>query len=337
MPFRHSIPSTMRAHEIADKALVLRELSVPKPGAEEVLIRVAYVGTNRADVMQIAGTYDPPNGASPLPGLEVSGVIVAKGATVRNFTAGDRVCALLSGGGYAEYVAVPTDQVLAIPKNRSVKEAACLPEAGATSMLALYEQGRMVAGERVLIHGGSSGLGILMSQIAKRDGAEVFATVGREDKAVLLKRLGILPINHRAAPFGEQLKAQTLDEGVDLIIDTLGGPQAETHLRLLRPGGRLVTLAMLEGGTLPNSMKMTRILMNQLTWSGAMLRGRSQAQKAEYMLRLRKEVLPKVTDGTIKPVIDSVFPFLEAEKALQRMQERLHMGKILLEVAAEHG
>lgn len=325
----------MQAIEIRQKALVRCELPLPDLWPEEVLIRVAYAGVNRADVMQVAGNYEPPEGVSPLPGLEVSGVIVAKGAKVRQFTVGERVCALLSGGGYAEYVAAPAGQVISLPKSVGLKEAATLPEAAATSMMALFQEGRLQPGERVLIHGGASGVGVLMGQIAKRYGAEVFATVGSDAKAAFIKRLGILPLLHRASPFSEQLKAQTGGEGVDVIIDTLGGPQAETHLRLLKPGGRLVTLAMLEGGSLPAGMKMTRLLMNQLSWSGAMLRGRNLAQKAELMEMVRAQLLPRLRDEMIKPAIDQVFALKDAEKAHIRMQERLHMGKILLEVTAE--
>lgn len=325
----------MRALEIRDKRLAPVQLPLPTLQADEMLIRVAYAGTNRADVMQMEGNYAPPSGASPLPGLEVSGTVAALGAHAVGFEVGQQVCALLAGGGYAEYVAVPASQVLTLPSGIDLKTAASLPEAAATSIMALIDEGRLQAGERVLIHGGSSGVGLLMAQIARSYGAEVYTTVGSAEKAALLASLGITPINYRERPLLEQLMALTHQEGIDLIIDILGGPQLETHLRLLRRGGRIVTLAMLEGSAIPAGVKMTRLMMNHLHWSGATLRSRSIAEKAAYMRKVTADIWPKLTDGSIKPRIDSVFGLLEAEKALSRMQERLHMGKILLEVSPE--
>lgn len=328
-----TLPTTMRALEIRDKRLASTQLPLPVPATDEILIRVAYAGTNRADLMQMEGNYAPPPGASPLPGLEVSGYVAALGAKVFGFEVGQPVCALLSGGGYAEYVVAPASQVLPLPAGIDLKTAACLPEAAATSIMALVDEGRLKAGERVLIHGGSSGVGLLMTQIARSYGAEVYATVGSAEKAALLASVGITPLNYREKPVLEQLMALTQQEGIDLIIDTLGGPQLETHLRILRRGGRIVTLAMLEGSAIPAGVKMTRLMMNHLHWCGATLRSRTSAEKAAYMRSVATDIWPKLADGSIKPRIDSVFGLLEAEKALTRMQERLHMGKILLEVA----
>lgn len=307
-------------------------LPVPMPG--ELLIRVAYIGVNRADLLQVEGKYDPPPGASPLPGLEVSGHVTAFGAAAADsgFTLGQPVCALLSGGGYAEYVTAPAAHMLPLPAGLTLREGASLPEAAATSIMALFGEGGLQTGERVLIHGGTSGVGILMTQIARAHGAQVFATVGNAQKADFLVNFGITPINHHIAPFPAQLLAATDNQGVNLIIDTLGGPQVEAHFRLLRAGGRLVTLAMLEGASLPADMKMTRLLMHHLRWSGVTLRSRSASQKAEYLRQTRESVWPKLANGTIKPFIDHVFCLSEAEKAHQRMRERLHLGKILLEV-----
>ncbi len=322
-----NLPTTMQAMEIREGALVPVMLPLPVPAHGELLIQVAYAGLNRADIMQMDGQYDPPEGASPLPGLEVSGLIAA------GPRAGEEVCALLSGGGYAEYVAVPAGQVLPLPSGVGLKEAASLPEAAATSMMALVLEGGLKSGESVLIHGGSSGVGLLMIQIAKSLGAQVFTTVGSAEKAAFVTGLGAIALNYREAPFAEQLLAKTDKKGVDLIIDTLGGPQLPTHLRLLKRGGRIVSLAMLEGSEIPAGTKMTRLIMNHLAWRGATLRSRTAAEKAEIMARAANLVWPHLTDGSIKPVIDSVFPLTEAKKALNRMQERLHMGKILLEVA----
>ena len=329
-----SLPSHMQAMAIHQGHLRATKLPLPELQAGEVLIRVAYVGINRADVMQLAGQYAPPPGASTLPGLEVSGWIASEAA---GFTVGAPVCALLSGGGYAEYVAVPAGQILKLPRSIDLQQAAAVPESAATGMMALLHEGKLTAGERVLIHGGSSGGGLMLVQIAKALGAEVFTTVGSPEKAAFVEAFGARAIQYKMAPFGEQIMAATANQGIDLIIDTLGGPQVETHFRLLRRGGRMVTLAMLEGSEIPAGIKMTRLMMNHLHWCGATLRSRTHAEKAAFTQMVAEIVVPKLENGTIKPVIDRVFPLAEAEKALHRMQERLHMGKILLEVAAEIG
>ncbi|MDX2094989.1 MAG: NAD(P)H-quinone oxidoreductase [Alphaproteobacteria bacterium] len=329
------LPQTMQAMAIENGTLVAVEQPLPIPAAGEVLIRVAYAGVNRADLLQIAGDYLPPEGASPLPGLEVSGWVVAQGDGVHGFSLNAPVCALLSGGGYAGYVAVPAAHVLPLPAGIGLKEAATLPEAAATSMMALLQEGALKAGERVLLHGGTSGVGLLMGQIARARGAEVFATVGSAEKAAFLRPFGIRPMNYHTAPFGEHLLALTEGVGVDVIIDTLGGPALPAHLRCLRRGGRLVSLAMLEGSTIPAGTKMTRLLMNHLSWHGATLRRRSAAEKAALMAEIARIVWPMLADGAVKPVIDRCFALPEAKKACARMQERLHMGKILLEVQAE--
>lgn len=328
-----TLPTTMQAMTIEAGALVPATMPMPTPTEGELLIRVAYVGVNRADMMQLAGQYAPPAGASPLLGLEVSGRIAALGQGTTRFAVGDEVCALLSGGGYAEYVAVPQGQVLKLPTGIGLEAAASLPEAAATSMMALVSEGNLAPGERVLIHGGTSGVGILMTQIANHLGAQVFATVGGAQKADFLRELGITAINHQAAPFAPQLMALTNHEGVDLIIDTLGAPQLATHLGVLRRGGRLISLAMLEGSEIPAGTKMTRLMMNHLTWRGATLRSRSTIEKATLMDLVHKQVWPGIENGAIKPQIDGCFSLNEAKKALNHMQERLHMGKILLEVA----
>ncbi len=331
-----SLPTTMRGMEIirqSDKEGRLAFSSLPVPVAQpgEVLIRVAYIGTNRADILQIEGRYPPPKGASPLPGLEVSGHIAALGPDITGWTPGEPVCALLSGGGYAEYVAVPATQVLALPNRISLQEGACLPEAAATAAMAL-RQANLLPGERILIHGGTSGLGLLMVQIAHAYRAEVITTVGSDEKIAFLKEFGIDAINHRTAPFAEQIMQRTGREGIDVIIDTLGGAVLGEHLSLLRRNGRMVTLAMMQGHKIEDT-SMRRLLTHHLQWSGATLRSRSIREKAEIMNHVRSTVWPGVATGLIRPVVDSVFSLAEAEKALARMQERLHLGKILLEVA----
>lgn len=324
----------MRAMEIVSGQLALALLPVPMPAPGEVLIRTAFIGLNRADILQVAGKYPAPEGASPLPGLEVSGTIEALGEGTLGWTVGEQACALLAGGGYAEYVVVPAGQVLPVPNSLTLKAAAAFPEAAATSIMALVQEGQLKKGERFFMHGGTSGLGLLMTQIARSLGAEVYASVGSDEKAAFLSELGITAINHRAAPFVEQLMALTGNEGVDLIVDTLGGPQLGSHLGLLRKGGRMVSLAMMEGPVV-ESTKIGRMLTHYLRWSGITLRSRTPEQKAEIIRQVHDLVLPQVATNAVRPVVDQVFPLAEAEKALARMEERLHLGKILLEVGTK--
>jgi putative PIG3 family NAD(P)H quinone oxidoreductase len=325
----------MRAVEIAraESGGILYATHVPKPiaGPGELLIKVAYAGINRADLLQVAGSYMPPEGASPLPGLEVSGSIAEIGDGVIGWSVGEEVCALLSGGGYAEYVAVPAAQVLALPHKISLKEAASLPEAAATAYMALIQSAALKPGERVLIHGGASGVGLMLIQVARMLGAEVFATAGGAEKCAFVKSLGAHAIDHHAGAFTDQLMKLTNHEGVNVIIDILGAPALATHLKLLRPGGRLVMLAMMDGNVV-ESLKIGSVLMKHLTLTGTTLRSQSAAQKAAIMEGVKKRIWPHVATGAIAPRVDSVFPLELAEKAHQRMQERLHCGKILLEV-----
>ena len=310
----------MRAIAIENCQLKAVQQPIPKPGVEEVLIKVAYAGINRADLLQVAGKYPPPDGASALPGMEVSGWLED----------GTEVCALMGGGGYAEYAVAPALQVLRVPHGLSLKEAASLPEAAATAYMALAMEAQLRPGERVLVHGGSSGTGNMIAQVAIAWGAEVYATAGGAVKCAALAKQGIHPIDHKAGPWPYTLA--TAVDGVDVIIDILGGPQLATHLSLLRPGGRLVSLAVMEGG-LADGVKMGAILMKHLKIIGTTLRSRSAAQKAAMVDGVRSAVWPFIEAGVIRPVVDSVFPLESAEKAHQRMQERLHLGKILLEVA----
>ncbi len=324
---------SMQAITITDGQLVHATLPCPTLAAGEVLLKVAYAGVNRADLLQRQGLYAAPEGASPLPGLEVSGHIAKLADDVVGWGIGEPVCALLNGGGYAEYVAVPATQLLPVPARLSLQQAAALPEGLVTAYMALGLEAALRAGERVLVHGGSSGTGHLIAQTARAFGGEVYATAGSPEKCAMLTQLAITPINHRDAPFAEQLMAHTGQEGVDIIVDILGGPQLSTHLKLLRKGGRLVSLAVMEGAV-AESVKMSSILMKHLRLIGTTLRARSAAEKAEMVGQVRRHIWPLISTGTITPVIDQVFPLASAEKAHQRMEERLHLGKILLEVAA---
>ncbi len=326
----------MRAVAIEQGKLVpiMREIGGPAHG--EVQIKIAYTGINRADLLQVEGNYKPPEGASDLPGLEVSGTIIAIGTGVVGWSMGEEVCALLSGGGYAEYANAPATQLLSLPSSVDLKAAASLPEGCATAYMALAQLGHMKSHERVLVHGGASGTGILIAQVAGAFGAEVFATAGGEEKCTALREYGIRAINHQIGNFAEQLMKATQNEGVDVIIDILGAPQLATHFKLLRTGGRLVSLAFMEGNV-AESLKVSAILMKHLTWSGATLRGKSLLEKANIVKGVKEHIWPHLATDTIRPVVDEVFPLELAEKAHQRMQERLHIGKILLEVAPQKG
>lgn len=327
------LPSQMRAMEITEGTLRPVFFPLPMPKADEVLIRVHYTGLNRADMMQRDGHYPPPEDASPLPGLEVSGTIAALGNGVLGWDVGEEVCALLNGGGYAEYVAVPAAQVLPIPHVLTLQEAVTLPEAAATAIMALRHEANLQAGERVLIHGGSSGVGLILGQTARAWGGEVYATAAGARKSTFIETLDLHAIDHITTNYGAKVLELTDNEGVDVIIDILGGPELATHLKLLRRGGRMVCLAMLEGSVVEQA-KIGGILMKNLRISGATLRTRNALQKAAIMQDVHDHLWPHLANGRIRPVIDSIFPLEEAEKAMQRMQERLHCGKILLEVAA---
>lgn len=332
-PTDPALPS-MQAMKIADGQLQATALAVPHPQPHEILIQVRYIGVNRADLLQVEGSYAPPEGASPLPGLEVSGTIAALGSEVVGWTLGEEVCALLSGGGYAEYAAVPATQVLPLPHRLSLMQAASLPEATATAFIALGLEAQLKTGDRVLVHGAASGVGIIMAQVARAWGATVYGTVGGPEKAKFVKQYGVRPIDTTQGPFLDQILKDTRNEGVDVIIDILGGPQLATHFKLLRKGGRMVSLAFMEGN-LAESVKLGSLLMKGLTWSGTTLRNKSAEEKAAIIDGVRHRIWPHLATGAIVPALDRNFPLQDAALAHQRMQERLHCGKILLEVAPE--
>lgn len=325
----------MHAMEIHDGALRATTAPEPEPGPGELRIRVAYAGVNHADMLQVAGKYPPPEGASPLPGMEVSGIVDAVGPGVSLFRSGDRVCALIGGGGYAEYAIAPAAQCLAVPPTISLKQAAAIPEAAATAYMALEEEAQLQPGETILLHGGTSGVGLMMGQVAKAWGAKVIATVGSDEKCQFLHARGITPINHQTAPFEEEVKALTQHAGVDVVIDTLGAPKLPAHLQILKVGGRLVMLAMLEGPKLPDGTKLGAILLKHLQIRGTTLRSRNPQEKAKMIEGVRKKILPHIVAGTIELAVAASFPLAEAQKAHEAMQQRLHMGKIVLEVTPQ--
>lgn len=314
---------------------VLRLGEMPKPTvkAGEVLIEVAYAGVNRPDVIQRMGKYPPPPGASPVIGLEVAGRIVEAAPDVTRWKVGDEVCALTHGGGYAEFCAVNANHCLPIPKGLSVREAAGLPENFFTVWTNVFARGRLKSGESVLIHGGSSGIGLTAIQLAKAFGAKVFTTVGNKEKiAACLKHGADHAINYREQDFEKEIAALTQNRGVDVVLDMVGGPYMQKNLRSLAVEGRLVHIAFLQGSRDAN-LDLLPVMIKCLTVTGSTLRPRSVAEKAAIADALRDQVWPLIEAGKIKPVIHAEFDLADASKAHALMESGQHIGKILLKVA----
>ena len=323
----------MRVIEIteagAPEVLKLAERERPVPRHGEILIKVAYAGVNRPDALQRAGAYAPPKGASDLPGLEASGEVAAIGAGVSKWAVGDKVCALLPGGGYAEYVTTPAAHALPVPKGMSLKEAACLPETFFTVWTNVFQRGGLKAGERFLVHGGSSGIGTTAIQLASAFGARVFTTVGNEDKANACRTLGAERVmNYRNEDFVEVLKAEG---GANLILDMVGGEYIPRNIRALADDGRLVQIAFLTGPKV--ELNFTQIMARRLTLTGSTLRPQSELAKAKIADELREQVWPLLDMGRIAPVMDQEFALADAAKAHARMEGSTHIGKIVLKVA----
>ncbi|RRN43917.1 NAD(P)H-quinone oxidoreductase [Lautropia dentalis] len=311
--------------------LRLAERDLPEVGAGEVLIRVAYAGVNRPDVLQRAGSYPPPRGASPHLGLEVAGVVAAVGQGVPEWQKGDRVCALVNGGGYAEYVAAPAGQVLPVPAGLSMAQAAALPETVLTVWANVVERGRLQAGETLLVHGGTSGIGVAAIQIAKALGARVFCTVGTPEKAGAAQKLGAdAAIDYRRRDFMVEVSKLTEGRGVDVILDMVGGPYIERNLRSLALEGRLVQIAFMQ--TAKVEVDWMPLMLRRLTFTGSTLRARSAEEKARLSRAVQDNVWPMVEDGRVQAVIDRVFPLDSAAEAHRRMESSDHVGKILLAV-----
>ena len=327
-----TIPSRMTAIEISrpggPDVLTRTERDVPAPGAGEVLIRVAWAGVNRPDALQRAGAYDPPPGASDLPGLECSGQIVAVGEGAGR-SVGEQVCALLPGGGYAEYVVTPAAHCLPVPRGLSLREAAALPETTFTVWSNVFQRGGLQAGETFLIHGGSSGIGTTAIQLARAFGARVIATAGSPEKCSACEELGAeRTVNYREEDFVEAAKAFG---GVDVILDMVGGDYIPRNVKALKPDGRLVMIAFLGG---PKAeLNFAQVMVKRLTLTGSTLRPQSDNAKAAIARDLQSEVWPLIEAGKMRPVMDEVFPLHEAAKAHARMEASDHIGKIMLEVA----
>ena len=301
---------------------------VPQPGPGEVRIRVAHAGVNRPDALQRAGLYNPPPGASDLPGLEAAGEISALGEGVTDWAVGDQVCALLPGGGYAEEVVTPAAHCLPVPAGLSLKQAACLPETFFTVWSNVFQRGGLQAGERFLVHGGSSGIGTTAIQLAHVMGARVFTTAGTEAKCAACRDLGAeRAINYRDEDFVEVLRAEG---GAHLILDMVGGDYLPRNVKALADEGRLVQIAFLQGPKV--ELNFAQVMLRRLTITGSTLRPQSDQAKAEIARALHEQVWPLLDSGRIAPVMDREFPLEEAAAAHARMESSAHIGKIVLTV-----
>ena len=322
----------MRAIEISapggPDVLRLVERPIPEPTYDQVLIKVAYAGVNRPDALQRAGLYDPPPGASDLPGLEAAGEVVAKGAGVHGITIGEKVCALLPGGGYAEYVATPAAHCLPVPAALDLKQAACLPETFFTVWSNVFMRGGLQAGERFLVHGGSSGIGTTAIQLARAKGARVFTTAGSDEKCAACVALGAeKAINYRTDDYVDLVRSAG---GANVILDMVGGDYIQRNLRALADEGRLVQIAFLEGPKA--ALNLAQLMTRRLTITGATLRPQPDLAKAQIADQLRTHVWPLLEVGQIAPVLDSEFPLADAAAAHMRMESSAHIGKIVLQV-----
>ncbi len=303
-------------------------LPVPVPGHGQIILRVAYAGVNRPDALQRAGAYAPPASASPLPGLEASGTVVEIGPGVTRWQIGDKVCALLPGGGYAEYVACPADHALPIPAGMGMREAACLPETCFTVWSNMVQRGGLRGGERFLVHGGTSGIGTTAIQIAHALGARVFATAGSDDKVAVCRDLGAeVGINYHTADFVEVMRAQG---GANLILDMVGGPYLPRNIKALADDGRLVQIAFLQGPKV--ELNFAEVMMRRLTITGSTLRPQSDLAKSRYAAEVERHVWPMVAAGKLRVVVDTEFALTDAAAAHWRIEDAGHIGKIVMKV-----
>ena len=329
-----SLSHTMRAVHISEPGGpdVLRPttLPVPVPGHGQIVIRVAYAGVNRPDALQRAGSYAPPANASPLPGLEASGTVVELGPNVTRWQIGDKVTALLPGGGYAEYVTTHEAHALPIPDGMGMKEAACLPETCFTVWSNVVMRGGLRGGERFLVHGGASGIGTTAIQIARALGARVFTTAGSDEKARACEALGAeKAFNYKTEDWAAAIKAEG---GANLILDMVGGPYLPRNIRSLADDGRLVQIAFLQGPKV--ELNFSELMVRRLTITGSTLRPQSDANKARIAREVETHVWPMIAAGRFAPVMDSEYPLDQADKAHARLESSGHMGKIVLKVGA---
>jgi NADPH2:quinone reductase len=329
------IPKEMRAVEITQPGgpEVLKSIvrPVPAPKANEILIKVAAAGVNRPDILQRSGNYPVPPDASDLPGLEVAGEVLAVGSSVKIHKPGDTVCALVHGGGYAEYCVAPEVTALPVPKGWSPTEAASLPETFFTVWANVYDRARLAPGESLLVQGGSSGIGVSAIQMAKATGNRVFATAGSDEKCAACERLGAdKAINYKTQDFAAEIKAATAGKGVNVILDMVGGDYVPKELKSLADDGRLVFIAFLRGHK--TELDINEVMRRRLTLSGSTLRPRPVEFKGSIARNLRDKIWPLIEAGKIKPVVYRTFPLVEAAEAHRLMESSQHIGKIVLTV-----
>ncbi|MBN8897989.1 MAG: NAD(P)H-quinone oxidoreductase [Rhodospirillales bacterium 69-11] len=313
---------------------VLKPTTGPLPTLkpDEVLIRVAAAGVNRPDVAQRQGSYPPPPGASPILGLEVAGEVVQVGSDVTTLKAGDHVCALTNGGGYAEYAAAPAAQCLPFPKGFDALRAGALPETFFTVWANVFDLGRLAPGESLLVHGGTSGIGVTAIQLAKAFGATVYATAGSDEKCEACRRIGAdAAINYRTEDFADAIKRLTGGKGVNVILDMVGAPYATRNVRSLAMDGRLVLIAFL-GGSKAENFDFIQVMTKRLTITGSTMRPRTTSQKGAIAAELREKAWPLLEAGKVSPLIHATFPLAEAADAHRLMESSAHIGKIMLRV-----
>jgi NADPH2:quinone reductase len=330
-----SLPAKMRAVEISipggPEVLKIGERPLPQPKPHEILVKVAAAGVNRPDVLQRMGLYAVPPDASDLPGLEIAGTVAAVGASVKLWKAGDQVCALVHGGGYAEYCVVPEVQALPVPKGLSLTEAASLPETFFTVYSNVFDRGGLKSGESFLVQGGSSGIGVTAIQMAAALGARVFTTAGTDEKCAACVKLGAeKAFNYKTGDWAEELKAATGGKGVNVILDMAGGDFVAKELKSLADEGRLVMIAFLRG--MKTEVDLSVIMSKRLQITGSTLRPRPIEFKGQVAKSLRERVWPLIEAGRIKPVIFKTFPLAEASEAHKLMETSQHIGKIVLTV-----
>ncbi|QEL25623.1 NAD(P)H-quinone oxidoreductase [Bosea sp. F3-2] len=329
------IPETMTAIGIPSPGgpEVLRPETrpVPRPGPGQILVAIASAGVNRPDVLQRQGGYTPPPGASDIPGLEFAGKVVARGEGAERFAIGQQVCALVPGGGYAEYAVVHESNALPVPKGFSIVEAGAVPETYFTVWTNVFQRGRLQAGESFLVHGGSSGIGTTAIQLAKAFGATVLATAGSDEKCRACRELGAdHAINYRAEDFVAAAKAATAGRGVDLILDMVGGDYIDRNYEAAADQGRIVQIAFLNGPK--TSANFSRLMLKRLTHTGSTLRPRTVAEKAAIAAELHEKVWPLLEAGRCRPQIHATFPLAQAADAHRLMESSVHIGKIVLTV-----
>lgn len=328
------LPATMTAIGLptpgGPEALVPEQRPVPQPGAGEILVKVAAAGVNRPDVMQRKGLYPPPPGASDIPGLEIAGEVVALGAGVTRWQVGDKVCALVSGGGYAQYCLADEGAALPVPAGLSMVEAAALPETFFTVWTNVFDLAGLKSGESFLVHGGTSGIGTTAIQLAKAFGATVFTTAGSAEKCEVCRKLGAdVAIDYKAEDFVAVIKEKT-GKGVNVILDMVGGSYIARNYEAAAPQGRIVQIAFMEGSKV--QIDYMRLMLKRLSHMGSTLRSRPKAEKAVIAASLREKVWPLIEAGKVKPVLDQTFPLEKASEAHARMETSAHIGKIMLKV-----